>query len=134
MVCSWTSCLCPISPICSGVLDVFFFQLKISLANELTHLRADGATAIGALLPVPGGVTFEDNSATGQLQLRINSAYARRFRRIFGYVGGVQIPPSDTGAVSRATLTTRFYAEFFLFRFLRYLLPDVGFLGGTYRP
>ena len=44
------------------------------------------------IIPVPDGVGFASNSATKQLQLQLNPMYARRFRRVPGYVGRFNFP------------------------------------------
>ena len=72
----------------------------LCIASEITHLGESPEVQVELRVPAPEGISFADNSATGQLQLEANPMYARRFRRVFGYVGGIQVPPSATGAVA----------------------------------
>ena len=73
----------------------------LSLANELTHLLADGAR-ISQHAPIPDGVDFIADSANSKLQLRIAANLALRFRRLFGYLGEIQLAKESLETVSRA--------------------------------
>ena len=74
----------------------------LSLASALTHLKGSPEVQIEAFVPVPDGMYFAENCATGQMQLILNPMYARRFRRIFGYVDEIRLPPAAKGNVSRS--------------------------------
>lgn len=63
----------------------------VSLASELTHLKESPEIQVEMCVPVPEGMSFAGNSATGQLQLSLNPMYARRFRRVSGYLGEIRI-------------------------------------------
>ena len=61
------------------------------MANELTHLRADG-NPIGIHVPAPAGMSFEADIPTKHLQLRLPTPLASRFRMVFGYLGELRPP------------------------------------------
>lgn len=88
----------------------------LSMDNELTHLR-DGGNPVGLHLAGPAGMSFGANPSTNQLQVRLPSPYARRFRRVFGYVGEIQNPPEAMGTVSRAlSMLFSDYGSFYVSR------------------
>ena len=73
-------------------------QLALLLAPHL-----DGFEAAGDALPLPRGMTIAKCADNGQLQLVLADAYARRLRRVFGYVGEVKLS-SGEGTVTPAQL------------------------------
>ena len=60
------------------------------LAALLTPFLDERATAADAL-PIPRGFHLAKSTAYGQLQLSLSEAYARRFRRVFGYIGEIKL-------------------------------------------
>ena len=42
-------------------------------------------------LPLPRGITLSKCAHNGQLQISLSSTYARRFRRVFGYIAEIKL-------------------------------------------
>ena len=68
----------------------------ISTADDPTRLILGGIPT-GARLRVPAGMARAKNPATKQLHLRTSSTFARRFRRVFGRVGEIQLAAEARG-------------------------------------
>ena len=69
------------SPFCPSVLQ---------LAQLVTPFLDNVATA-AHLLPIPKGFVITRCEANQQLQLVLSEAYARRFGRVFGYIGAIKL-------------------------------------------
>ena len=64
----------------------------LSQASDFTALADSPGIQPEVIIPVLDGRTFATNADTKQLQLVVDPMYARRFRRVFGYVGGFNFP------------------------------------------
>ena len=64
----------------------------LSQASYFTALADSPEIQPEVIIPVLDGRTFATNADTKQLQLVVDPMYARRFRRVFGYVGGFNFP------------------------------------------
>ena len=72
--------------------DVFasFCPAVAQLALLLTpHL--DGVATAGDVLPLPRGMSIVLNANNGQLQRILADVFARRFRRVYGYIGEIKL-------------------------------------------
>ena len=76
-------------PFCPSVLQ---------LSHLVTPFLDQKATAQD-LLPIPKGFVLARCAANGQLQIALGEAYARRFGRVFGYIGSIKL---DTRLISHA--------------------------------
>ena len=72
------------------------------LASDLSRMISDGEN-VGAHIPAPDGVEFRGASKS-QLRLTISGNYARRRRRVFGYVGDIQLETEARGTTAPAHL------------------------------
>ena len=70
----------------------------LSEASDLAALADSPEIQPEVITPVPDGMEFASNSATTKLQLQLNPMYARRFRRVFGYVCEIQLSDVTKGA------------------------------------
>lgn len=69
----------------------------VYLANALSTIDADSADP-NVLLPLSDGMQLLPGN--GQLQLHLGDIFARRYRRVFGYVGEIQLHTSGAGNVA----------------------------------
>ena len=72
-----------------------FRPTPLSLANTLNQVAAAGADAMRHI-PLPTGMMFT-HAANTQLQLVLTEPYARRHKRVFGYVGEIQLSGAGFG-------------------------------------
>ena len=59
---------------------------------------------LSTAIPIPAGLPFS-RGEKNQPHLTLPGSYARRFRRIFGYVGDIQLSCEARGALTPAQLT-----------------------------
>ena len=71
----------------------------LSQASYFTALADSPEIQPEVIIPVPDGMSYATNADTKQLQLTVGSMYARRFRRVFGYVWGIQLSAVAKGSV-----------------------------------
>ena len=81
----------------------------LQMADEISHLLADGGP-VGLHIPAPAGMDVPA-ACNGRLQLRLSSSIARRFWRVFGYLGGIQLAADARGTVSRGPTTAFLFLE-----------------------
>lgn len=74
-----------------------FRPICIYLANALTTLAANAADP-NLHLPLSDGMQLSPGN--GQLQLVLGDIFARRYRRVFGYIGEIQLSTAGSGAVT----------------------------------
>ena len=69
-----------------------------SLAGRIPAWLRSGVNLLSAI-PVPSGFSFGLGANPGkpQLQLTLDGGYARRYRRVFGYVGDIQLSVEARG-------------------------------------
>ena len=75
-----------------------FRPTPLSLANTLNQVAAAGADPMRHA-PLPPGMMFT-HAANTQLQLALTEPYARRHKRVFGFVGEIQLSPTAFGTSS----------------------------------
>ena len=68
------------------------------LANEIPRLLKS-VVNVASSIPSTDGFEFR-GAANSQLQLTISGKYARRRRRVFGYVGDIQLAKEARGTVT----------------------------------
>ena len=69
------------------------------LANGLNSTDQDSADP-NVHIPLPPGMSFLRPSGNHQLQISLDDTIARRHRRVFGYVGEIQLSLTGKGAIS----------------------------------
>ena len=74
----------------------------IYLANALTTLAANSADP-NEHLPLSDGMRLSVSAGNRQMQLVLDDIFARRYRRVFGYIGEIQLHTAGAGAVTRYT-------------------------------
>ena len=67
-----------------------FCPSVVQFAHLLTPYL-DGKATVAHALPIPKGFTLSLCAANEQLQLSLSDAYARRFTRVFGYIGKIKL-------------------------------------------
>ena len=77
-----------------------------TLADRIPDWLNSGANLL-SVLPAPSGFSFPtgNNSGEKQLHLTLDGAYARRYRRVFVYVGDIQLSVEARGAATPTHLT-----------------------------
>ena len=81
----------------------------VYLANVLTSLAASSADP-NLQLPLSDGMQLLPSAGNGQLQLHLDDIFARRHRRVYGYVGEIQLHTTGAGTVTPFT-STKFFME-----------------------
>ena len=71
----------------------------VYLDNVLTTLAQTSADP-NLHLPLSDGMVFFPSAGDGQLQLVSDDIFARRYRRVFGYVGEIQLHTAGAGTVT----------------------------------
>ena len=83
----------------------------IYLANALTTIAANSADP-NLQLPLSDGMQLLRGD--GQLQLHLDDIFARRYRRVFGYIGEIQLHTAGAGTVTFTLNSYPFFVSVFL--------------------
>ena len=62
--------------------------------TQLSHLLTpflDSVATAGDVLPLPRGIALALCASNNQLQLSLSPTYARRFRRVYGYIAEIKL-------------------------------------------
>ena len=62
--------------------------------TQLAHLMTpflDSVATAGDVLPLPKGMTLSLCAANEQLQISLSETFARRFRRVFGFIAEIKL-------------------------------------------
>ena len=70
----------------------------LSQAAAFTRQAASPEIQPEVIIPVPDGWSFAKNADTNQLHVSVGPLYARRSKRVFGYVGEIALSAAAKGS------------------------------------